>query len=316
METAITKATEQHLTAADVRAHVNLIQEVMAAVMKPGVHYGTIPGCGGKKTLLKAGSEIILTTFRIAVDPKVEDLSTEDTARYRVTTHGVAMGNGTFVGAGVGECSSDEEKYKWRAAVCAEEFEETPANRRRIKWGKGKGQNPAYKKQQVRTEAADVANTVLKMSKKRSQVDMTLTSTAASDLFDQDTEDMPESLRGEQGETRDPVEMPTAKPKAKAQQAAPSGAANEVTGEVEQVTSKEGNTNGRDWTRYGVKIGGVFYGTFDSEHAQVAEDAKENQEPVVITFTTDGKGYHTITAIAPVIATPPNAPSDDNGEPL
>jgi hypothetical protein len=36
------------LTAADIRAQVNLMQDVMAEVMRDGVHYGRIPGCGEK----------------------------------------------------------------------------------------------------------------------------------------------------------------------------------------------------------------------------------------------------------------------------
>jgi hypothetical protein len=48
---------------------------------------------------------------------------------------------------------------------------------------------------EVRVDPADVANTVLKMAKKRAQIDMTLTATAASDIFTQDLEDLPEDLR-------------------------------------------------------------------------------------------------------------------------
>lgn len=176
------------LTAVDVREHVNLIQEVMKAVMKPDVHYGVIPGCK-QPSLYKAGSEVLLTTFRIAVSVNVEDLSTPDCIRYRVRTVGTHQSTGIVVGEGIGECSSDEEKYKWRKCFNAKEFEATPESRRRIKfakWGEDK---------QIRTEPADLANTVLKMAKKRAQIDLTLTATAASDIFTQDIEDIPEEMR-------------------------------------------------------------------------------------------------------------------------
>lgn len=179
-------------TAAEVRAQINRIQEVMRAVMQKDTHYGVIPGTP-KPTLYKAGSEVLLTTFRIAVDPIVEDLSTHDEVRYRVIARGVHQATGTVIGAGVGECSSNEEKYRWRNAVCDEEFDETPEDRKRIKWQKGR--DNAYQRAQIRTVPADVANTVLKMAKKRAQIDLTLTALAASDCFTQDIEDLPEELR-------------------------------------------------------------------------------------------------------------------------
>lgn len=178
------------LTAVDVREHVNLIQEVMAAVMKKETHYGVIPGCK-QPSLYKAGSEVLLTTFRIAVSVNVEDLSTADAIRYRVRTVGTHQGSGTVVGEGIGECSSDEEKYKWRRCYNKKEFDATPESRRRIKFTKY-GED-----MQVRTEPADVANTVLKMAKKRAQIDLTLTATAASDIFTQDVEDIPDEMREE-----------------------------------------------------------------------------------------------------------------------
>lgn len=206
------------VTANEIRAQVNLVQDVMKSVMKESTHFGTIPGCD-KPTLYKAGSEVLLTTFQISVRPTVEDLSTEDEARFRVYTEGTYRGDGTHVGTGIGECSSSEEKYKWRKTVCDEEWNETPDNRRREKWCKGKWNkaakkyDPSYKVKQVRTEVADVSNTVLKMAKKRSQIDLTLTSTAASDIFTQDIEDLPEEYQefGEETPHKDPVQPP--KPK-------------------------------------------------------------------------------------------------------
>lgn len=179
-----TYESQRRLTAADIRAQVNLIQEVMQAVMKRDTHYGVIPGCK-QPSLYKAGSEVLLTTFRIAVEPEVEDISGPDERRYRVRAKGIHIPTGAVVGVGVGECSSLEEKYKWRKAY-DKEWNETPEDRRRIKHGKD------FSTKQVRTEIADVSNTVLKMAKKRAQVDMTLTALSASDCFTQDIEDMPE----------------------------------------------------------------------------------------------------------------------------
>ena len=176
------------LTAADVRAHVNLVQEVMKAVMLEGTHYGKIPGTP-KPSLWKPGAEVLAATFRIAVSYASEDLSTEDCVRYRVTAVGTHQTTGIVMGSGMGECSSNEEKYKWRKSNSKKEFDGTVENWRRVKYGK------EYETQQVRTEPADVANTILKMACKRAQVAMTLNVTAASDIFTQDIEDLPEELR-------------------------------------------------------------------------------------------------------------------------
>lgn len=181
------------LTAADIRATVNLMQDVMLEVMKDGTHYGTIPGTKSK-SLYKAGAEKLMATFRLAAKPEVEDLSEGGEIAYRVTVN-LLSANGTFVGAGIGECSSAEDKYSWRAAVCDEEWDETPENRRRIKYAKWQGR--VEKKKQVRTNPADVANTILKMAKKRAQVDAVITATAASDIFTQDIEDLPEEVAAE-----------------------------------------------------------------------------------------------------------------------
>lgn len=179
------------LTAADVRSQVNLIQDVMRSVMFDGTHYGTIPGTKSI-SLYKAGAEKLMATFRLAADPEVEDLSTDGEIHYRVKVK-LLSSSGSFLGAGIGECSSREDKYAWRMMICQEEYDATPDNRRRIKFSKYQGK--VEKKQQIRTNPADVANTILKMAKKRAQVDAVITVTAASDIFTQDIEDLPDELR-------------------------------------------------------------------------------------------------------------------------
>lgn len=177
---------------ADVLAHVKIVQQVMQAVMKPGVHYGAIPGAGDKPTLLKSGAEVLCMTFRIADKYLVSDLSSDGVIRYRVECFGEHQETGATLGSGLGECSTDEEKYKWRKAVCDEEFSATPENLRRIKYGRKQGGH--YTVKQVKTEPADLANTVLKMACKRAKIAMVLGVTAASDMFNQDLEDLDAEL--------------------------------------------------------------------------------------------------------------------------
>ena len=175
------------LSVSEIKSRINTIQQVMKEVMQNHQHYGVIPGCGNKPTLLKAGAEKLLATFRLSPEVFVDDMSTQDERRYRVTIK-LYNPNGGFVGAGVGEASSSEEKYAWRASICDEEFDETPESQKRAKWRKGQG-GKAYQIKQIKSNPADQANTILKMAKKRAMLDATLTATAASDIFTQDLDE-------------------------------------------------------------------------------------------------------------------------------
>lgn len=182
------------LAVADVTARVRRIQEVMASLMIKDTHYGQIPGTP-KPTLYQPGAEMLCVTFRIAPAPRVEDLSTDDAIRYRVTMAGTSQATGETLGEGIGECSSDEEKYRWRKPVCDEEWTETPENLRREKWHKGNDRQGNYKVKQVRTSPADIANTVLKMAYKRALISMARTVLGCSDIFAQDLEDLSPEIR-------------------------------------------------------------------------------------------------------------------------
>ncbi len=180
----------------EVLTQVAAIQNIMSVVMKEGTHYGTIEGCN-QPSLYKAGSESLLSAFHIAVDPEVTAIRDGDHIIYNVRCKGVHMETGYLVGVGVGECSTAEDKYAWRGAVCDEEFDATPETHKRKKFGKiwEGGQKTVGAKLQVRTNPADIANTCLKMAKKRAQIDLCLTALAASDIFTQDIEDLPEEYQ-------------------------------------------------------------------------------------------------------------------------
>jgi hypothetical protein len=188
----IVSSQVHQFSAVEIRQRVNLVQEVMRSIMKSDTHYGVIPGTK-KPSLYKPGAEVLCVTFRIGDKYEVEDLTVDGMARYRVRCIGIHQVTGIVLGEGLGECSSHEEKYKWRRAICAEEFEVTPENLRRLKFSKYQGK--VEKQQQIRTESADQANTILKMACKRAKIAMTLNATAASDIFTQDIEDVPEELR-------------------------------------------------------------------------------------------------------------------------
>lgn len=259
------------LTAAQLKTHISILQDVMRSVMVPGVDYGRVPGCGDKPTLFKPGAEKILATFRIAVVPEADDLSTPETAHYRVRCKGMTP-NGLCIGVGIGECSSDEEKYRWRRATCDEEFNATTADRRREKWIAPKNK-PKFTVKQVRTNKADVANTVLKMAKKRSMIDMTLTATAASSCFEQDMADHDEP-------TAESLPLAGSAP-------APVVDSNCVVGEVSSIT-QTGTSNGG--MRFGIVSAGKTYYTFDEKVMEFAKTAGAAKRKVKIMFETGKYG--------------------------
>ena len=294
-------------TLAEMRAQKALIQEFLGGVMKQNVHYGVIPGTD-KPTLYKPGSEVILSGLNLAVEPVEQNLSTPDEVHYIVHVRILTMKTRFFIGEGVGEASSNESKYKWRGAVCDEEFEETPADRRREVWKKGGKEGP-YKLKQVRTEPADIANTVLKMAKKRAQIDATLTSTAASDIFNQDLEDLrdngidPVDAAGDANEEAPPVTQPRAKGSA----APPPKQTNgknpldfhggiKFVGE-RKITKKDGD----EGTIHVITCtNGIKYDTFSDTFADTARTALANATAVHLTASKNQWGYR-VETLDPVL---------------
>lgn len=199
----------------EIKARVNAIKKVITDAMQENVHFGKIPGTD-KPSLYKPGAEMICATFRIAVRFHVEDLSSTNLVRYRVTCQGVSQ-DGQVLGESIGEASTAEEKYRWRRVVCDEEFDAAPEHLRRVKYGRGQG-GSHYTQKQIMTNAADSANTILKMAQKRALVGMTLTVTGCSDIFSQDLEDQGE------GEGVDDAPKPPKTPQSKSSKAAPKAA--------------------------------------------------------------------------------------------
>lgn len=196
------------MSAEQIHAQVQLIQRVMLTEMQDGVHYGTIPGCGDKPALLKAGAEKLCMTFRLAPKYDIEDLGIDGERRYLIRAKLYTIHRGLFLGEGVGEASTQEEKYAWQKASDVEYDEQLDPLRRRVKHYNNGDQK------QVRANISDRSNTVLKMGKKRALVDAVLTVTAASDMFSQDLDedDVAKMTRESQPEEK-------AKPKAKEQPA-------------------------------------------------------------------------------------------------
>lgn len=192
--------------AADVRDQVNRIQALMKNVMQPDQHYGVIPGCGAKPTLLQPGAEKIAMMFGWTATYEVERHEEADGHReYDVTCTLTNRSNGELMGMGVGLCSTMESKYRYRRG---DGFEPTgqpipkDAKENKAKYRKqGLGMKKVdgewlwvrFTDEKVENpDIADTYNTVLKMAKKRAFVDAVKSTAAASDVFTQDIEELPQ----------------------------------------------------------------------------------------------------------------------------
>jgi len=213
-------------------AQIIKIQEVMSMAMKEGIHYGVIPGTD-KPTLLKAGAEKLAFVFRLApsFDIKREDLPGNH-REFTIVCTLTHIPTGKIMGQGVGSCSTMEKKYRYRLGDAEKTDKQVPqsywtlrktdANKaQELLGGKGfvtkKIDNVWWicKKSEDHTENPDLAdtyNTVLKMAKKRAQVDATLTATACSDCFNQDLDE----IEGFAEKMRKPEDEAPAEPKAEA----------------------------------------------------------------------------------------------------
>lgn len=185
------------ISVASVRANRDAIQQLLKEVLVEGIDrdYAAIPGTGKKKTLLKPGAEKISSLFGMAGKPIIEAIRDDEDVTFRVTVDFTSIASGIYLGSGVGEASTRESKYAWRAAVCDEEYVAADPHKRRVHWKKSYNGPPESVKQ-VREDPNDKMNTVLKMAVKRAKIDGVLSITAASDTFTQDLEDRIERVAG------------------------------------------------------------------------------------------------------------------------
>jgi DNA-directed RNA polymerase subunit RPC12/RpoP len=199
------------LSVSTIKHQIQVIQEVMKDTMVKDTHYGVIPGCGDKPTLLKAGAEKLCLTFRLSPTYVVEKTELGNGHReYSIRCTLTHIPSESVFGEGVGTCSTMESKFRYRKAerVCPE-CGSTAIIKGRKEYGGGWlcfakkggcgakfGDNDSAIVDQVvgrveHPDIADIYNTVLKIAKKRAHVDGVLTATAASDIFAQDLEDLP-----------------------------------------------------------------------------------------------------------------------------
>lgn len=186
-------AGAEQVAALEVRQQVNQLQYLMSNVLKQGEHYGVIPGTKGKPLLLQPGAEKICLMFKLVPRYRVEKTQLPGGHReVEVTCTLYQRGSDVVEGEGMGSCSTMESKYRYRK-----------------KWVNG---SPV---REENTDIADTYNTVLKMAKKRALVDAVKSTTAASDIFTQDVEDLPDWMRGRAAQPAQQVQVEEAPAPAK-----------------------------------------------------------------------------------------------------
>ena len=133
---------------------INEFQAIVKKNLKQDKDFGIIPGCS-KPTLLKPGAEKILMLMGLQSTYEIID-STRDWKEgfFQYQVRCTLEKGGMVITQGLGCCNSREKKY-------------------------------------VRQDPYTIDNTILKMAKKRSQVDAALTVASLSEVFTQDVEDIP-----------------------------------------------------------------------------------------------------------------------------
>lgn len=169
---------------------IRLLQKTIQEVLVKDVDYGNIPGCGDKPTLFKSGAEKILITFSLQSTYDIVQCteSFEGKGFFSYTVKSYLCANGVKITEGLGHCNSKETKFAYKWVVASKlpsevDPELLPRRERQGQYGK-------YFEYRIEEDANSKANTILKMAKKRAQVDAVLTVANLSELFTQDFDDL------------------------------------------------------------------------------------------------------------------------------
>jgi len=133
---------------------ISQFQAVVQKTLRQNHDYGVIPGTGDKPSLLKPGAEKILMLMGLSSEYElIERIQDYENGFFAFTVKCTLYRNGEKITEGLGHANSKERKY-------------------------------------IKQDPFTLANTLLKMAKKRALVDATLTVASLSDVFSQDLEDL------------------------------------------------------------------------------------------------------------------------------
>lgn len=177
-----------------------------------GGDYGSIPGAGKKKVLLKSGADKLCDVYALA-DTYMILTQVNDWERglfeYTVECRLQSKVDDSLVGSGLGSCSSFEAKYRYRGGgrTCPTCSKTDTIIKGKEEYGGGwicfakkggcgakfRNGDKSIEDQQVgRVENPDIIdsrNTVLKMAKKRAKIDAVIGVTRSSGIFTQDLDE-------------------------------------------------------------------------------------------------------------------------------
>ncbi|HHW31620.1 MAG TPA: hypothetical protein GXX20_08110 [Clostridiaceae bacterium] len=173
---------------------INAMQAIVQKTLRKDHDYGVIPGTN-KPTLLKPGAEKILLMFGLTSEYELLD-KIEDFGRgfFSYSVKCLLTKNGKKITEGVGHCNTYESRYRWRWVRendVPENMNKDDLISRTDRFGRR-----IFKI--INDDPYTLANTVLKMAKKRAQIDAVLTVASLSEVFTQDLEDMAEYVRDDE----------------------------------------------------------------------------------------------------------------------
>ena len=201
MSNELTLINEIDLKAVEATlSKVRASQAMLKRLLVEGCDYGKIPGCGDKPTLLKPGAEKILMSLGLTSSYDIVEHTEDfkDKGFFSYTVKCTLERNGQKITEGLGQANSKEKK--WAYEYVNEKDLPKGTDKELLKSKKITTSNGTFYKYEVEADANSKANTILKMAKKRAQIDAVLTVASLSDIFTQDFDDLP------------PEEIPTTEP--------------------------------------------------------------------------------------------------------
>ena len=174
---------------------ISEFQTLVQTYLKKDKDYGIIPGTS-KPTLYKSGAEkvIMLGKLRSTFDILDETKDWEKEFFQFEIRWNLWIGD-IIIAQGVGLCSSKEDKYRYRWV--SENRLPNNINKDNLVYKIKTGKYGEYKQYRIENEdVCSIANTILKMAKKRAEIDAALLVGSLSELFTQDVEDLPEEYLG------------------------------------------------------------------------------------------------------------------------
>lgn len=183
----------------DMKQKLDFMKEFFKEVMVKDEDYGVIPGTN-KPTLYKPGAEKLCELYGFAAHLKEKEEEKDyETGYYRatITIQLIHRSTGVVVGEGVGECNTNESKYRYRWVyenkIPRHLNKDDLYYEEKDEWRDGQKTGNTYRHYRIPNEDLfSQWNTVLKMAYKRAFTGVTLQCTRSSGIFTQEEEEMDE----------------------------------------------------------------------------------------------------------------------------